>query len=115
MLESLILVFTVRDRTGSSYSFGERSGGLKYFLSYLVQSLAHMKHRTGPEVLLMDEPDAYLSNQGQQDLLRVLNEFTVDTSTVRGGQVVFVTHSPFLIDKNRAIGSDSSVGEGKWR
>ncbi len=96
------LVFTVRDRTGSSYSFGERSGGLKYFLSYLVQSLAHMKHRTGPEVLLMDEPDAYLSNQGQQDLLRVLKEFTVDTSTVRGGQVVFVTHSPFLIDKNRA-------------
>lgn len=96
------LVFTVRDRTGSSYSFGERSGGLKYFLSYLVQSLAHIKHRTGREILLMDEPDAYLSNQGQQDLLRVLKQFTVGTSTVPGGQVVFVTHSPFLIDKNRA-------------
>ena len=97
------LVFTIQDRTGSSYSFGERSGGLKYFLSYLVQSLAHMKHRTANEILLMDEPDAYLSNQGQQDLLRLLKEFTASTPAVPdGSQVVFVTHSPFLIDKNRA-------------
>ena len=96
------LVFTVRDKTGSNYSFGERSGGLKYFLSYLVQALAHMKRRQGTEILLMDEPDAYLSNQGQQDLLRVLREFTIHTQDDRGGQVVFVTHSPFLIDKNRA-------------
>ena len=96
------IVFTIRDRTGSEYSFAERSGGLKYFLSYLVQFLAHVKDRVGPEILLMDEPDAYLSNQGQQDLLRVLHEFTLPVGTVPGGQVVFVTHSPFLIDKNRA-------------
>ena len=96
------LVFTVRDKTGSNYSFGERSGGLKFFLSYLVQVLAHMRRRQGPEILLMDEPDAYLSNQGQQDLLRVLQEFTVKTPQGPGGQVIFVTHSPFLIDKNRA-------------
>ena len=66
------IVFTIRDRTGSEYSFAERSDGLKYFLSYLVQFLAHVRDRTRPEILLMDEPDAYLSNQGQQDLLRVL-------------------------------------------
>lgn len=96
------IVFTIRDRTGSEYSFAERSGGLKYFLSYLVQFLAHVKDRVGSEILLMDEPDAYLSNQGQQDLLRVLHEFTLKTENAPGGQVVFVTHSPFLIDKNRA-------------
>lgn len=96
------LVFTVRDRTGSEYSFAERSSGLKYFLSYLVQLLAHLKTRQGSDILLMDEPDAYLSNQGQQDLLRLLQEFTVSTDDRPGGQVVFVTHSPFLIDKNRA-------------
>ena len=95
------IVFTIRDRTGSAYSFAERSDGLKYFLSYLVQFLVHVKGRVGPEILLMDEPDAYLSNQGQQDLLRVLREFTLPTEAVPGGQVVFVTHSPFLIDKNR--------------
>ena len=96
------IVFTIRDRTGSEYSFAERSDGLKYFLSYLVQFLAHVRDRGRPEILLMDEPDAYLSNQGQQDLLRVLQEFTRETDNVPGGQVVFVTHSPFLIDKNRA-------------
>ena len=96
------IAFTIRDRTGSEYSFAERSSGLKYFLSYLVQFLAHIKDRDGSEILLMDEPDAYLSNRGQQDLLRVLQEFTLPTGTSPGGQVVFVTHSPFLIDKNRA-------------
>ena len=95
------IVFTIRDRTGSEYSFAERSDGLKYFLSYLVQFLAHLQDRTGPEILLMDEPDAYLSNQGQQDLLRVLYDFATPTENSQGGQVVFVTHSPFLIDKNR--------------
>ena len=95
------IVFTILDRTGSEYSFAERSDGLKYFLSYLVQFLAHVQDRTGPEILLMDEPDAYLSNQGQQDLLRVLHDFATPTENAQGGQVVFVTHSPFLIDKNR--------------
>ena len=97
------IVFTIRDRTGSEYSFAERSDGLKYFLSYLVQFLAHVRDRDRPEILLMDEPDAYLSNQGQQDLLRVLQEFTRPTDDAASGQVVFVTHSPFLIDKNRGI------------
>lgn len=96
------VVFTIRDRTGSEYSFAERSGGLKYFLSYLVQILTHIGNRSGHEILLMDEPDAYLSNQGQQDLLRVLHEFASPLDNVHRGQVVFVTHSPFLIDKNHA-------------
>ncbi len=95
------IVLTIRDKTGSEYSFAERSGGLKYFLSYLVQALTHTRERSRSEILLMDEPDAYLSNQGQQDLLRVLHEFTEPVDDVPGGQVVFVTHSPFLIDKNR--------------
>ncbi|MXZ02216.1 MAG: AAA family ATPase, partial [Chloroflexi bacterium] len=96
------IAFTIRDRTGSEYSFAERSSGMKYFLSYLVQFLAHLNDRKGPEILLMDEPDAFLSNQGQQDLLRLLHEFTLPTDDAPGGQVLYVTHSPFLIDKNRA-------------
>ena len=96
------IVFTIRDKTGSEYSFAERSGGLKYFLSYLVQFLAHVRTRERSEILLMDEPDAFLSNQGQQDLLRVFKEFVLPDGEGVGGQVIFVTHSPFLIDKNRA-------------
>ena len=47
-----------------------------YFLSYHVQLLAHQPpEEEKSEILLMDEPDAYLSNQGQQDLLKILERF----------------------------------------
>ena len=95
------IVFTIRDRTGSQYSFGERSEGLKYFLGYLVQCLAQLKRGADTEVFLMDEPDAYLSSQGQQDLLRLLQTIAIPTDDAQR-QVVYVTHSPFLIDRNRA-------------
>lgn len=103
-LRDLDLVFTIRDRTGTEYSFGERSSGLKYFLSYFVQFLSHEPPEDGVrEVLLMDEPDAYLSSQGQQDLLKIFEEFAFPTDHERPPcQVVYVTHSPFLIDKNHS-------------
>ncbi|MFM9442131.1 AAA family ATPase [Streptomyces acidiscabies] len=96
------LVFTVKDRTGTEYSANERSSGLKYFLSYFIQYLAHETPALGKrEVLLMDEPDAYLSGNGQQDLLRIFEDFAYPADPDRTAcQVVYVTHSPFLIDKN---------------
>lgn len=94
------LVFTIRDRTGTDYSFTERSRGLRYFLSYYVQLLAHDRPQAKPEVLLMDEPDAYLSASGQQDLLRVLEHHARPDDSDREDQVVYVTHSPFLINRN---------------
>ena len=65
------IAFIVSDRTGTHYSFTERSGGLSYFLSYFVQYLSHEPATDRAEVLLMDEPDAYLSSQGQKDLLKI--------------------------------------------
>ncbi|NQX22940.1 ATP-dependent nuclease [Curtobacterium sp. MCBA15_005] len=98
------LVFMIRDRTGRSYGFDERSDGLKYFLSYFVQYLAHDSPNSGrPEILLMDEPDRFLSSSGQQDLLRVFADFADPEDPERTAvQVLYVTHSPFLIDKNHA-------------
>jgi hypothetical protein len=100
-LRDFDLVFTIRDRTGSDYTFRERSQGLKYFLSYFVQYLSH--DPAEGEMLLMDEPDAFLSNSGQQDLLRIFAAFAHPENDDRDPvQVVYVTHSPFLIDKNHA-------------
>ncbi|MGY0231397.1 AAA family ATPase [Longispora urticae] len=98
------LVFMIRDRTGRTYGFDERSDGLKYFLSYFVQYLAHEPRADGAsEILLMDEPDRYLSSSGQQDLLRIFEDFARPQDAKRSPvQVVYVTHSPFLIDKNEA-------------
>lgn len=96
------LVFTMVDKTGQSYTFDERSGGMKYFLSYFIQRQAYkaLDPDGGSEILLMDEPDAFLSTQGQQDLLRVLTDYAYPESGDVGVQVLYVTHSPFLIDKN---------------
>jgi predicted ATPase len=94
------LAFTVRDRTGARYSFGERSQGLRYFLSYFVQLTTHRLGLGRSDLLLLDEPDAFLSSTGQQDLLRVLQDYSVPEAGGPCSQVVYVTHSPFLIDKN---------------
>lgn len=94
------LVFTIRDRTGTDYSFTERSRGLTYFLSYYVQLLSEDPPAGKAEILLMDEPDAYLSASGQQDLLRVLEHHARPETSDRVDQVVYVTHSPFLINRN---------------
>ena len=94
------LAFTIRDRTASTYSFKERSQGLRFFLSYFVQLTAHRVRNAKPDILLLDEPDAYLSSVGQQDLLRVLHDYAFPEEDSPRSQVVYVTHSPFLIDKN---------------
>lgn len=102
-LRELDLVFTIRDRTGTDYDFSERSGGLRYFLSYFVQTLAHRPARPlAHEILLMDEPDAFLSSSGQQDLLRIFQDYALPPDGRGPSQVVYVTHSPFLIDKNHS-------------
>lgn len=95
------LAFTIRDRTEKEYAFGERSSGLRYFLSYYIQYLAHRARDGHREILVMDEPDAFLSNQGQQDLLKIFDAFAApEDTTAQPIQVIYVTHSPFLIDKN---------------
>jgi hypothetical protein len=101
-LRDFDLILTVRDRTGSEYAFSERSWGMSYFLSYFVQYLSH-RPTGGQEILLMDEPDAYLSMLGQQDLLKIFDSFAAPDEPDRAPvQVLYVTHSPFLIDKNHS-------------
>lgn len=96
------LVFTIQDRTGTEYTFKERSHGLKYFLSYLIQAQTREPSADRAEILLMDEPDAFLSAEAQQDLLKIFDGFAQPEGGARPVQVVYVTHSPFLLDKNRA-------------
>lgn len=107
------LVFTIRDRTGTDYSSGERSTGLVHFLGYLVQFQAHESPNPG-EILLMDEPDAYLSASGQQDLLRLIDHYAVPDDSDERNQALYVTHSPFLVNRNaghRIRVLDKGVGD----
>jgi predicted ATPase len=95
------LKFAIKDKTGTSYSFSERSQGLQYFLSYYIQYKSHNPEPANKqEILLMDEPDAFLSSQAQQDLMKIFKAFAEGKDQRQPVQVIYVTHSPFLIDKN---------------
>lgn len=96
------LVFVISDRTGTVYTFSERSSGLCYFLSYLIQTQIHRPSSGRESILLMDEPDTYLSAEAQQDLMRVFRDLAEPEPGVEPIQVVYVTHSPFLLDKNHS-------------
>lgn len=96
------LVFLINDRTGTTYEFSERSSGLRYFLSYLIQAQVHRPASARESILLMDEPDTFLSAEAQQDLMRVFRDLAEPGPERDPLQVVYVTHSPFLLDKNHA-------------
>lgn len=96
------LVFMISDRTGTVYTFSERSSGLRYFLSYLIQAQIHRPSSGRESILLMDEPDTYLSAEAQQDLMRVFGDLAEPEKGIEPIQVVYVTHSPFLLDKNHS-------------
>lgn len=96
------LVFVIGDRTGTVYTFSERSSGLRYFLSYLIQAQIHRPSSQRESILLMDEPDTFLSAEAQQDLMRVFRDLVDPDEGREPIQVIYVTHSPFLLDKNHS-------------
>lgn len=93
--------FEITDRTGATYTFNERSSGLRYFLSYYVQAKAIEKaNETRGCIVLMDEPDMYLSVAGQRNLLRIFEALVSPKQSSGTCQLVYTTHSPFLINRN---------------
>jgi predicted ATPase len=69
----------------------ERSRGFKWFFSFFVTFAADTKGGpTENAVILLDEPGLYLHAASQGDLLKYLSDDLPN-------QVVFTTHSPFMI------------------
>lgn len=96
-----VLFFELTDKTGYVYTFRERSSGLRYFLSYYVQAKAlEMSLKESNAIILMDEPDSYLSIVGQRSLLAVFEGLAGMPTTGPGVQLMYTTHSPFLINRN---------------
>jgi hypothetical protein len=96
-----IIFFEITDKTGATYTFRERSSGLRFFLSYYVQAKAmELTSRGRQAIVLMDEPDSFLSILGQQHLLAVFESLVRAESSGGTCQLIYSTHSPFLIDRN---------------
>lgn len=88
----------------ASVSFSERSAGFVWFFSFLVQ-FATMRHDTDNVIILLDEPGLTLHGKAQADLLRYIEE-----QLLPDHQVIFSTHSPFMVPANRL--ADCRVVEG---
>jgi predicted ATPase len=96
-----IVYFEIKDKTDSIYTFRERSSGLKYFLSYYIQAKAmELSNRNQNSIILMDEPDSALSILGQRNLLSVFESLVSPESSSETCQLVYTTHSPYLINRN---------------
>ncbi|MBN1910339.1 MAG: AAA family ATPase, partial [Pirellulales bacterium] len=96
-----VLYFEITDKTGATYTFKERSSGLRYFLSYYIQAKALESTSRGRNaIVLMDEPDSFLSILGQRNLLSVFESLVRAESSGQSCQLVYTTHSPFLVNRN---------------
>jgi predicted ATPase len=96
-----IIYFEIRDKTDSIYTFNERSSGLRFFLSYYIQAKAmESSSRNRNAVILMDEPDSALSIVGQRNLLAVFESLVSPESSGQTCQLIYTTHSPYLINRN---------------
>ena len=81
-------------RHGVTLNFSDRSQGFTWFFS-LLASLSSLRD---PKrlILLLDEPGASLHASAQHDLRRFIDERLIPTH-----QVVYSTHSPFMVDPGR--------------
>lgn len=85
----------VLDESGGHDPPSKRSDGFQWFLSFYINFMSGSKGEFKNTVLLLDNPGVYLHPSGQKDLLQTLEEIA------ETNQIVFTTHSPFLIDRKR--------------
>ena len=88
-----ILVKTNENTTNIS----ERSNGLRWYLNLFIDILANDIKNTNV-IYLLDEPGVYLHVNAQRELLRLFYELCKNDN-----QVVYSTHSPYMIDSNNII------------
>jgi len=71
----------------------KRSDGFQWFLAFYINFMTGSKGMFRNTVLLLDNPGVYLHPSGQRDLLKTLENIA------KNNQIVFTTHSPFLVDR----------------
>jgi len=87
------LCIAVKDSPeGAEFQMVQRSKGFQWFLSFYLRIRARA---TPGDLILIDEPGLYLHAKAQKDVLRVLENLSKDH------QIIFSTHSPYLIDASR--------------
>ena len=90
-----VLVYIEDDIGAKADPPSRRSDGFRWFLSFYINFVAGTKGELENSILLLDNLAWVLHPSGQRDLLKTLEEIA------KTNQIIFATHSPFLIDKNK--------------
>ena len=77
-----------------SLPLNKRSKGFNWFFSFLVWFKKIQEDRNSQYILLLDEPGLNLHAMAQGNLLTFLEELS------KNYQIIYTTHSPFMIDSN---------------
>ncbi|MFD2829497.1 AAA family ATPase [Corticicoccus populi] len=80
---------------GPILSVSERSQGLKWYLNLYVDILANNLENENI-IFLIDEPGVYLHVDAQKKVLELFDDLSRDDN-----QIVYTTHSPFMLNENR--------------
>lgn len=88
-----ILDIRVKNK-GVSLPLKNRSKGFNWFFSFLVWFKCIQEDSNSNYILLLDEPGLNLHASAQADLLRFIEDLSVDY------QIIYTTHSPFMIPSN---------------
>ncbi|MGM7678358.1 AAA family ATPase [Microbacterium sp. A94] len=100
------LNFRVEDRKHDfTNNFSRRSSGYRWFFSFLA-AFSEFETRESNVVILLDEPGLTLHAKAQRDFLRFINE-----RLVPAGQVLYTTHSPFMVDQIERVRVVEDRGE----
>ncbi len=92
-----IQIFDPNRKGASFYNMEERSQGCKTFLSFLLTISVEAEHGVIKNtILLLDEPETHLHPSGVRFMLQQLIKIAD-----KGNQVIYATHSIFLIDRNK--------------
>lgn len=100
------LNFRVEDRKHDfTNNFSRRSSGYRWFFSFLA-AFSEFETRESNVVILLDEPGLTLHAKAQRDFLRFINE-----RIAPAGQVLYTTHSPFMVDQIERVRVVEDRGE----
>ncbi len=85
--------YEMRKKRPVPFKLSQRSKGLQWFLSFYLTIAAECKEYES--IILIDEPGLFVHAKAQEDILDILRDMS------RENQIIFTTHSPYLIDPNR--------------
>lgn len=88
-------IWVADDRRPEEIELEHRSTGLQWFLSFFLVFTYESEDNHEDAIVLLDEPGHSLHPLAQRDLSRFFDNLA------RTNQILFTTHSPFMIDADR--------------